>query len=89
MHGLSRNARTDSNRSLYCKDFGVFFVGKLENIGLSFCIFEELGLKLLALSHALIQTSFVGLLALSFRKKWVVPQGREDTRRRETGPATG
>ena len=43
--------------SVCCEDFGVFSVGKLVNLGLSLLHFRK---TLLALSHALIQISFVG-----------------------------
>ena len=65
----NRNVRMDSNRSVCCESFGVFFVGKLVNLGLSLLHFIKRYQKLLTLSRALLQISFVGLLALSFPKK--------------------
>ena len=50
----------------------------------TFIFLKNVSLKLLALSLALIQISFVGLLALSFPKEVDdIPQGRQDSRRKE------
>ena len=37
----NRNVRMDSNRSVYCESFGVFFVCKLVNLGLSLSHFYK------------------------------------------------
>ena len=50
----------------------------------TFIFLKNVSLKLLALSLALIQISFVGLLALSFPKEVDdIPQSRQDSRRKE------
>ena len=76
-------ARVDSNRSVFYEDFCVFFVRKLVNLGPSICILLKRYLKMLAaLSRALIRSSFVGLLVLSFQRELGRFPRRQNQRRR-------
>ena len=66
----NRNARMDSNRSVCCEGFGVFVVGQTRKLrSVTFAFLINVTVKLLTLSHALIQISFAGVLALSFPKE--------------------
>ena len=66
----NRNARMDSNRSVCCEGFSVFVVGQTRKLrSVTFAFLINVTVKLLTLSHALIQISFAGVLALSFPKE--------------------